>query len=68
MSFPARPFVVHGERRNFALLRAVHNPAAQQPLRYLVLEEYEAEAATADDMAAHEKLLSGPSLRAARSS
>ena len=51
VSFPARPFVVHGERRNFALLRAVHDLAAQQPLRELVLEAYEAEASAADAMA-----------------
>jgi hypothetical protein len=54
VSFPARPFVVHGERRNFALLRAVHDRAAQQPLRELVLEAYEAEAAAADALAAEE--------------
>ena len=43
VSFPARPFVVHGDRRNFALLRAVHGFAAQQPLRELVLKAYRAE-------------------------
>ncbi len=52
VSFPARPFVVHGERRNFALLRAVHDLTAQQPLRELVLEAYEAEASAADALAA----------------
>jgi hypothetical protein len=40
VSFPARPFVVHGERQNFALLRAAHQLAAQQPLRDLMLEAY----------------------------
>ncbi|MGD9902817.1 MAG: hypothetical protein AB7U83_05055 [Vicinamibacterales bacterium] len=41
VSFPARQFVVHGERRNFALLRAVRDLAAQQPLRDLVLRAYD---------------------------
>lgn len=54
VSFPARPFVVHGERRNFALLRAVHDLAAQQPLRELVLEAYEAGASAADALTAEE--------------
>ena len=27
VTFPARPFVVHGERKHFALLRAVDDPA-----------------------------------------
>ncbi len=43
VSFPARPFVVHGERRNFALLRAVQDLAAQQPLRNEILQAYDAE-------------------------
>lgn len=45
VSFPARQFVVHGERRNFALLRAVGDLTAQQPLRDLVLRAYDAQAA-----------------------
>lgn len=54
VSFPARPFVVHGERRNFALLRAVRDLAAQQPLRELVLKAYEAEASAAEALTAEE--------------
>jgi hypothetical protein len=53
VSFPARPFVVHGERRNFALLRAVHDLAAQQSLRQLMLEVYEAEVAERDSAISH---------------
>lgn len=41
--------IMHGERRNFALLRAVRDLAAQQALRELVLEAYVAEAAAADE-------------------
>jgi hypothetical protein len=60
VSFPARPFVVHGERRNFALLRAVHDLAAQQPLRELVQRAYEAEVAAADAVATDELRATGP--------
>ncbi len=41
VTFPARPFIVHGERRNFALLRAVEDPNAQNRIRQLVLEAFE---------------------------
>ena len=41
VSFPARQFVVHGERRNFALLRAVGDLAAQQPLRSRIMETFQ---------------------------
>jgi hypothetical protein len=43
VTFPARPFIVHGERRNFALLRATGDPSAQDRIRQLVLEAFEAE-------------------------
>ena len=43
VTFPARQFNVHGEKRNFALLRAVADPGAQNRIRELVLEAYEAE-------------------------
>jgi hypothetical protein len=43
VTFPARPFTVHGERRNFALIRAVDDPNAQDRLRSLVLTAYQAE-------------------------
>ena len=41
VTFPARQFIVHGDRRNFALLRAIANPNAQDRVRELVLEAYE---------------------------
>lgn len=44
VTFPARPFVIHGERRHFALLRAVEDPSAQDRIRQLVLEAYVADA------------------------
>jgi hypothetical protein len=44
VTFPARPFTVHGERRTFALLRATGDPAAQDKVRELVLRAYASEA------------------------
>jgi hypothetical protein len=41
VTFPARQFIVHGDRRNFALLRAIGNPDAQNRVRDLVLKAYE---------------------------
>ena len=43
VTFPARPFTVNGERRNFALLRAVDDRSAEDRVRQLVLEAYLAE-------------------------
>jgi hypothetical protein len=43
VTFPARPFMVNGERRNFALIRAVDDRSAEDRLRQLVLEAYAAE-------------------------
>ena len=40
VTFPARQYSVNGERRSFALLRAVSDPAAQDRVRDLVLEAY----------------------------
>ena len=40
VTFPARQFTVHGERRSFSLLRAVENPNAQDRVRDLVLQAY----------------------------
>jgi hypothetical protein len=37
VTFPARQFIVHGDKRNFALLRAIDDPNAQNHLRDLVL-------------------------------
>jgi hypothetical protein len=46
VTFPARQFIVHGDKRNFALLRAIDDPSAQNGVRDLVLHAYaEAEAA-----------------------
>jgi hypothetical protein len=44
VTFPARPFMVNGERRNFALLRAVDDRSAEDRLRQLVLQAYAEEA------------------------
>jgi hypothetical protein len=47
VTFPARSYVVNGDRRSFALLRPVADTAAQEPLRALILQafaEFEAQA------------------------
>ena len=45
VTFPARQFTFHGERRDFALLRAIEDPNAQNGIRQAVLRAYvEAEA------------------------
>ena len=41
VTFPARQYSVNGERRHFALLRAVSDSAAQDRLRLLILQAYE---------------------------
>jgi hypothetical protein len=38
--FPSRSFTVHGERRSFALLRAIDDLSAQDGVRQLVLQAY----------------------------
>jgi hypothetical protein len=40
VTFPARQFTVHGEKRSFALLRAVGDPSVQDRVRELVLQAY----------------------------
>ena len=40
VTFPARQFTFHGERRDFALLRAIEDPNAQNRIRRLVLDAY----------------------------
>lgn len=40
VTFPSRPFVVHGERRSFSLLRAIGEPGVQERVRDLVLRAY----------------------------
>jgi hypothetical protein len=49
VTFPARQYSVNGERRSFALLRAVTEADAQNRLRDVILEAYTAhEAAVLD--------------------
>jgi hypothetical protein len=40
VTFPARPFTLNGERRNFALLRAINDRSVEDRVRRLVLEAY----------------------------
>jgi hypothetical protein len=40
VTFPSRPFVVHGERRSFSLLRWVAKREAQERLQAAVLDAY----------------------------
>ena len=50
VTFPARSYVVNGDRRTFALLRPIVDSTAQGKLRELILEafqEYEERAAIA---------------------
>ena len=50
VTFPARSYVVNGDRRSFALLRPIVDTTAQGKLRELILEafqEYEERAAIA---------------------
>ncbi|MEP7309347.1 MAG: hypothetical protein ABJA98_27910 [Acidobacteriota bacterium] len=42
VTFPARQYNVNGERRSFALLRPIVDTAAQNAVRDLVLQAYEA--------------------------
>ena len=43
VTFPARPFIVHGEKRHLALLRAIDDPNAQNHIRDLVLRAFDQE-------------------------
>jgi len=47
VTFPARQYSVNGERRSFALLRPVVDSSAQERLRELILQAYEAHEAEA---------------------
>ncbi len=47
VTFPARQYSVNGERRSFSLLRPQMDSAAQDRLRDLILEAYEAYASEA---------------------
>ncbi len=40
VTFPARAYVVNGERRSFALLRPIADAASQDRIRDLILEAY----------------------------
>ena len=40
VTFPARQYSVNGERRSFALLRAISDNSAQDRIRDLVLQAY----------------------------
>ena len=40
VTFPARQYVVNGDRRSFALLRPITDTSAQEPVRDLVLQAY----------------------------
>jgi hypothetical protein len=42
VTFPARQYLVNGERRSFALLRPVTDPTAQERIRDLILDAYAA--------------------------
>ena len=42
VTFPARNYVVNGERRSFALLRPITDSHAQDRVRDLILQEYDA--------------------------
>jgi hypothetical protein len=46
VTFPARQYSVNGERRSFALLRPIVDSTAQERVRDLVLQAYEAFEAT----------------------
>lgn len=50
VTFPARQYVVNGERRSFSLLRPIADATAQDRIREVILEayaEYEEKAAVA---------------------
>lgn len=52
VTFPARAYSVNGERRSYALLRAIDDTSAQEPIRDLILQayaDYEASAAPQAD-------------------
>jgi len=51
VTFPARQYTVNGERRSFALLRPIGDPATQDQLREVILQaytEYESQLAMAE--------------------
>jgi hypothetical protein len=40
VTFPARSYVVNGDRRSFALLRPIVDSTAQEKLRQMILDAY----------------------------
>ena len=40
VTFPARQYIVDGERRTYSLLRSIEDPGAQERLRDFVLRAY----------------------------
>jgi hypothetical protein len=42
VTFPARQYTINSERRSFALLRPITDPAAQERIRVRVLDAYAA--------------------------
>ena len=40
ITFPARQFTVHGERRHYSLLRSIENAEAEKKLKEFVLQAY----------------------------
>ena len=51
VTFPARQYAVNGERRSFALLRAISDNSAQERIRDLVLQAYAEYEGTASEAA-----------------
>ena len=51
VTFPARSYSVNGERRSFALLRPAADSVAQNRIRDLILEAYQAHEEQAADAA-----------------
>ncbi len=51
VTFPARQYAVNGERRSFALLRAISDNSAQDRIRDLVLQAYAEYEGTASEAA-----------------
>jgi hypothetical protein len=52
VTFPARQYSVNGERRSFALLRPITDPAAHDQVRQLILDafvDYEEQAAVTQE-------------------
>ena len=51
VTFPARQYSVNGERRSFALLRAIDDATAQDRIRALILDAYAAQEPAAEEVA-----------------